>query len=170
MNTHTITPHSSERYDLLSFLANVKEDISNFLKTKTMKHALKWYLSVQVEMQRDTPEGDIQVSVPHFRSRVYITLTEDAFSEHDLNEALYKISESLENYIRNASGWRVSKVLHLIIHTVLYQPISGSNYIDLPETLSKGHAVLNIRNNDNKCFFILYFSSIEAFKTVSFRR
>ena len=33
-----------------------------------------------------------------------------------------------------------------------YKPLKGSQYIDLPKKIKYTRAVLNIQNNDNKCF------------------
>ena len=74
------------------------------------------------------------------------------FDEHELNESFKKMFESFEKYISESSGWVLKKVLHLIVHTVIYSPLSGSSYIQLPQKLRHSRSVLNIRNEDQKCF------------------
>ena len=52
-NKHYIFPHKNERYDLLTFFANIKSDIVSHLRKRCKKKgALKWYLIVDVVMTR----------------------------------------------------------------------------------------------------------------------
>ena len=65
---------------------------------------------------------------------------------------IQKMSESLESYLRNSSGWNIRKVINLIIHSVIYSPIKGSSYIKLPTSLARSRCIINIKNEDQKCF------------------
>ena len=38
------------------------------------------------------------------------------------------------------------------VHTAEYNPLNASNYVPLPTQIAKKKAVLNIVNNDEKCF------------------
>lgn len=109
-------------------------------------------MCIQVEMERDSA-GAIQSTSPYFRSRTYLTLTKETFSEHDLNEALQKMHGSMEEFLREGSSWYVKKIIKLEIHTVVYSQLSGSSYIPLPKTLVRrnNEFILNIENMDEKC-------------------
>jgi hypothetical protein len=147
-----IEPQGSEQNDLLGFLANTRLVIHEYLLSRVTQQPIKWYLTVQIELERLTSDGDNTVSTPHFRSRTFILLNPDTYNEHDLNEALQKIIKSLEEFMRNGSGWVLKKVLHLEIHTVKYMPLKASSYIPLPKTLQLRSSILNIKNEDQKCF------------------
>ncbi|MES9880480.1 MAG: endonuclease domain-containing protein, partial [Sedimenticola sp.] len=43
-----------------------------------------------------------------------------------------------------------------------YKPLGGSMYIDLPVTLKKSRAILNVRNMDNKCFLWAVLSGLHS--------
>ena len=58
----------------------------------------------------------------------------------------------LEKYIHESSGWILRRVKHLGVHTVLYKPLGGSSYLELPKTLINSHSLLHIKNGDDKCF------------------
>lgn len=75
------------------------------------------------------------------------------------------MSASLESYLRNASGWNIRKVIHLKVHTVIYNPLGGSSYINLPTTLKRSQSILNVKNDDNKCFLWSILSSIKPTDT-----
>ena len=147
-----IFPENEDVYDLLSFCANSREAIRDFLQSQLKEHGIKWYLSSQVEIYKETPDEAILTDKPYFRILTYATLSSETLSEHELNESFQKMSASLESYLRNASGWSIKKVLHLKVHTVIYKPLTGSSYIELPLSLKKSCSVLNVINDDEKCF------------------
>ncbi|XP_053380054.1 uncharacterized protein LOC123531918 [Mercenaria mercenaria] len=155
-----IYPRSGEQYDALTFFGNIRNQVRTFLQSRVQAlRGIKWNLCVQVEMQRDDGE-DATVTAPYFRSRTYITLSLDDFNDHDINEAMQKMFASLEKFLREGSGWYVKKVLKLEIHTVVYRPVGGSTYIPLPKTLNLSHSLLNIQNQDNKCFLYCLLASL----------
>ena len=147
-----IYPQKEELYDLLLLFANRRQEIENFLRSLLSEHGIKWYVSAQVEMYRETPDGTVYTEAPHFRGLTYSSLSNQTFNTHELNECFQKISASLENYLRNASGWTIRKVLHLKIHSVIYSPLRGSSFIPLPSSLKRSGSVLNIENEDQKSF------------------
>ena len=100
----TMQPHGSDQNDLLSFLANIRLHIRDYLKTRVLQHGIKWYLCLQIELERFNGNGENNLSRPHFRSRTYILLNQETYNEHELKEALQKIVESLEKFMRNGSG------------------------------------------------------------------
>ena len=134
-------------FDLVKYLANVRHAIERHLLTKVRQKAIKWYIVAQVEIAREDRDGEVQtVDV------TYTLLSEETFESHDLNQALQKLVVGLEKYIHESSGWILRQVKHLDTHTVLYKPLGGSSYAELPKTLINSHSMLNIKNTDNKCF------------------
>ena len=69
-----------------------------------------------------------------------------------LKKGFGKILKDLEEFQMNGSGWYFKEVLRLEVHTVEYNPIKGSSYIDLPECIKNKQAIINIKNRDDKCF------------------
>ena len=149
----TFRAYNRDRYDLLSFLANVRQKIKRVLKLRSRLTAVKWYLVARVQLVREDAAGNVHTVVPFFRSVVYQLLTPDELrNEHNLNEACQKIVASLEKYIHESSGWTVKTVENLQLHTIDYKPLSASAYIDLPTTLKLTRSILNIKNQDHRCF------------------
>ena len=59
----------------------------------------------------------------------------------------------MDNWISHGSGWIAEKIYSQYLNISFYLPLSGSTYIKLPDELKhpmKG--LINIQNNDNKCF------------------
>ena len=70
-----------------------------------------------------------------------------------ISQSFQEIIHRLENWISNGSGWIVEEIISQFLNVSSYLPLSGSTYIKLPKELDhpmKG--LINIKNNDNKCF------------------
>ena len=159
VENHYIYPKVGEKYDLLVFLANVKDQVKKYLLSRSRaSRGIKWNICVQVLMQRDDQEE--KTSFPYFRSLTYRLLDEDTFDESDLNEAMQKIYARMEKYLREGSGWFVKHVIKLEVHTINYSPIHGPMFIPLPQTLFMSHSILNVYNNDDKCFVYCILASL----------
>ena len=155
-----IHPRRSERYDMMTFFSNIRDRVFNFIQSRARKlGGVKWNLCVQVEMQRDDV-NEVATTSPYFRSRTYTTLQSNDVSEHDLNEALQKMYAGMEKFMREGSGWYLKKVIKLEIQTVVYKPLRGSTYLPLPTSLALNRSLLNIQNQDEKCFLYCLLASL----------
>ena len=73
--------------------------------------------------------------------------------DYFINECFNEIIFRLENWISRGSGWVVQDILSQYLNLSSYLPLTGSTYCKLPKELNhpmKG--LINIQNNDNKCF------------------
>ena len=62
------------------------------------------------------------------------------------------VLESLAKFQSQGSNWRFYSVLSLDFHTVKFEPLDGSPYIQLPTFLAAKKAIINFRNEDDECF------------------
>ena len=60
--------------------------------------------------------------------------------------------ESLAKFQTQGSNWSYHSVLNLDLHTVKYEPLGGSSYIPYPVFLAAKKAIINLKNEDDKCF------------------
>lgn len=51
------------------------------------------------------------------------------------------------------SNWTLHTCISLEMNIKRYCPLGGASYIALPEVVQKRQAVINIKNNDQQCFF-----------------
>ena len=77
--------------------------------------------------------------------------------ETDVNELYDEMVQEIEEEIQKTemaegSGWVFLNVKKLVLHTTRWDPINAGSYIDLPEALKNKHAIINIKNQDEKCF------------------
>ena len=50
------------------------------------------------------------------------------------------------------SGWVLQKIINLTLHTANWDPLNAGSYIDLPTFLKNKNAIINMKNQDEKCF------------------
>ena len=70
-----------------------------------------------------------------------------------------RIKESNAKIIRDKSCRRLARILQFVLKMVMYAPLEGRGWQPLPEFLAMKEAIINIRNNDERCFryALLYF-------------
>merc|ERR1712082_557861 len=96
-------------------------------------------------------DGEVEESDPHLHGKCRIKLREDEFEEF-YKESSNKIMEALGEYLEHGSGWVINRVTNLDLHIGKYNPVRGSSYIETPKSIVGRHAVINIQNEDQKCF------------------
>ena len=75
----------------------------------------------------------------------------------DISELYNEMVDEIEEQIRKASeykesGWVLVKVINLVLHTTRWEPINGSSYIPLDQYIANKKAIINMKNEDDKCF------------------
>ena len=72
--------------------------------------------------------------------------------EKSFEEILYMI----DVWINNGFGWITELIESQYINISTYRPLPGSSYIDLlVELRSPRKGLINIKNKDQKCFFMV---------------
>ena len=111
-------------------------------------HQYKVSLVMKVEMTKG--DGKTKVQTPYFASKPYTIL-----SQHDIENAIAKAQSAIETNIDKwtcqGSGWVVTRVMCLYVNIAKYQPLTGSSYMELSDTLKSKKAIINVKNDDQKC-------------------
>lgn len=68
--------------------------------------------------------------------------------------------ERVDQFPNNGSGWRMSAILGMNVEIDVFKPMRGSTWIDLPKKIKATKGVLNVQNNDNRCFMYVVLSGI----------
>ena len=96
-------------------------------------------------------EEEIEILEAHFQTDTIKNL--GATDESEAYQIFMDtIEERIQNFNRHGSSWRFKRVLSLDLQLVDYIPLNGSSYIELPKQLKGKKAVINIKNEDQKCF------------------
>ncbi|CAC5392259.1 unnamed protein product [Mytilus coruscus] len=145
-----------ERYDLIHFMREKRAKIKSLLEDRRIESNIKFYLNVQVRMIKYAVDGTYEEQVPFFRSNVKTAMVsgneEEDTLEHTLNESLQKVFTSMEDFLKNGSGYQMEEVLQLQVTIIKYTPLCAGSYIHLPKTLNKANCLLNVMNQDDRCF------------------
>ena len=86
---------------------------------------------------------------------VLSTDTIEVYDSSDVHDASNSIHENLTSAIKDfqqrGSGWVLDKLLALDLHLLEFDPLKATSYIPLPTCIQSRKAVINIKNNDEKC-------------------
>ena len=145
----TFHPEGQEKVDPLQLFSNRKEDITKYLEDVTKGiSGIKWHMSCAIKFVQYDKEGNEIDTVAFFTSRCVTTLPRE--EEETLNlitdQAYYKMFVDCQEFQREGSGWAIDEVLYLKLMMAKYVPLK------LPPKVKNSKAVINIQNDDDKCF------------------
>ena len=136
-------------YDPESFMADVKRSVINFLR-KNRRTKVKLILRCNME-KNNISTGEVITLKTAFNSKPEVNL--EGTDVHDLyNTMADRVLEAMATFQRDGSNWTFKSIICLEIHTVVYEPLKGNSYIPLPPKLAQKKAIINMQNEDNKCF------------------
>ena len=103
-------------------------------------------------MEKTSILGEIIIRPFAFHSNIEVNL--DGTDEDELyNTMTERIIEKMATLQQaEGSGWRLDSIIKLELHTVSYNPLRGETWIALPKELANKKAIINMKNEDNKCF------------------
>ena len=151
---------NDERYDLIHFIKEKKEQIKMLLVEKSKESNIKFFFTVQIRMIKYSPDGTYEETHPHFRSKMKLLLQTHENLDHDMNESFQKIFTSMEEFISNGSGWQLEEVIRMDVTMTKYKPLGGGSYMQLPLSLIRSNSLLNVKNYDNRCLMWAVLSSL----------
>ena len=132
-------------YAALEFLADAKPAIINIFN---LNRNIKTILYLHVLMSQGEKIEELA-----FHSKGLKLILEQT----DEKEIYDEMAEEIEEEMQKAqdavgSGWRFYKVIKLILHTTRWDPLYGGSYIALDSYLANKKALINMKNEDEKCF------------------
>ena len=132
-------------YPLLEFLADAKPAITNIFNSN---RNIKTILYLHVLMS----QGERMVEFAfHSKGLKLILMETDENEIYD--EMVFEIEEEMiKAEDEEGSGWQFEKVIKLVLHTTKWEPLYGSSYIPLDPYLANKKAIINMQNEDDKCF------------------
>ena len=143
--------NTKANYGPLEFLSYAKPAILNIFNSN---RNIKTILYLHCLMVRtDLKIGANVVKKFAFHSKDLKLVLERTDESELYNEMVDEIEEEIQK-VQNAegSGWIFLIVEKLVLHTTRWDPINAGSYIDLPEVLKNKYAIINMKNEDEKCF------------------
>ena len=142
--------NTKANYEPLEFLEYAKPAILNIFNSN---RNIKTILYLHCLMERIAIKGDNEIKEFAFHSNDLKLVLEGTDESELYNEIVDEIEEEIQK-VQNAegSGWQFLKVIKLVLHTTRWEPIYGSSYIPLDPYLANKKALINMQNEDDKCF------------------
>ena len=137
-------------YDPITFLNVVRPYLINIM-TSNLNIKARLYLNCL--MTRKDSDGFITRKEFAFHSVGEKIITEAT----DPNEIYQEMTDEIEEEIQKVeqaegSGWQFLEVINVTLHISIWDPLNGNSYIELPKELKAKRAIINMKNEDNKCF------------------
>ena len=140
----------SPDYDTTTFLTIAKPWVINIMDKN---HNIKARLYLNCVMKRTDPDGFTVIRKFAFHSVGQKIITEETDPHEIFKEMMDEIEEEVQKVEHaEGSGWVFVEVENLTLHTDIWDPVKGSSYIELPKELKNKNAIINMKNEDNKCF------------------
>ena len=146
--TNQYVMHNTKaNYEPIEFLEYAKPAILNIFNSN---RNIKTILYLHCLMQNI--ESIIPVEFAFHSKDLKLVLEETDISEL-YNEMADEIEEEIQK-VENSegSGYTFVKVIKLVLHTTKWEPLYGSSYIPLDPYLANKKAIINMKNEDDKCF------------------
>ena len=110
----------------------------------------KYQITVNVLLKKYKPNGEIEFAPVYFNSSTK-TITNHRYK---LDQSFQEILYTIDTWVNRGSGWIMELIESQYINNSTYRPLVGSSYIDLPiELKHPKKGLINIKNNDQKCFY-----------------
>ena len=122
----------------------------------------KYQITLKVMLKKYKPNGEIEFRPVYFNSATK-TVTNHKFS---LDEPFQEIFYRIDNWIDEGSGWIVELIESQYVQIWTYRSLSRSSYVKLPAELrSPKNGLINIKNNNQKCFLWCHVRHINLVNT-----
>ena len=138
--------------DIPNFFTEVYPTMVELLLTELGKHAQQYNCSLILHLAFFKPydQTTAKWAYPHFQSKPMVTLTEEDI-EPFVADAHSQSDKYVDKFTNDGSGWILDSVMSLSVNVAKYAPLKGSSYIELPKYLQTKKAIVNVKNEDNKC-------------------
>merc|ERR1712208_148426 len=107
--------------------------------------------SLKVTLFKMKQDGEAETRPVYLRGENRRMLDLSEFNDL-YDESKNKIWKTFDAWLKEGSGWIIQSMDEFILKICRYTPIEGSSYIESPRKIRNTHSVVNIQNEDDKCF------------------
>ncbi len=151
---------NSYRFDKQIVLENFPATNLYHLLQTIVKHELEKHKSIRLFVQYHVIFSKLvimeeltnkEIAEPYINAKSRrVLLGTDLLSLSD--EIHQEIWKKIEEFAQLGSGWKFEMIKGILFHTMKYNVLRGSSYVDLPPKIKSKRCCINIKNVDNKCF------------------
>ena len=121
----------------------------------------KYQITVKALLKKYKPNEEIEFTLVYFNSSTKTIINNRLKLEHAFQEILCRI----DAWINKGSNWIIESIESQYINISTYRPLKGSSYIDLLiELKNPRKGLVNIKNNEQKCFLWCHVRHINPLK------
>ena len=144
-NQYVMTNNNNLGLGPKEFLEYGKPPIINIFNSN---RNIKTILYLHVKMT----QGEREVEFA-FHSKGLKLILEGTNENEIYDEMVEEILEEIDKTRDlEGSGWKFEKVIKLVLHTTRWETVNAGSYIELPQALKNRKAIINMKNQDDKCF------------------
>ena len=119
-------------------------------KLQLKGNGLKYFVSLHANFYKVTEPEKITCPPVVFNSGSCVLLP--AHDTEIQTQIIHRnFLNKIEEYRRNGSDWQLWNLVSLDIGAVRYDPVNGSSWLELPESIAATQACVNVQNDDQKC-------------------
>jgi len=78
----------------------------------------------------------------------------------DIATILADFNSQVENFRKRGSGYVLDRVIGFVLCVNVFRPLHGSSYLPTPNWLANKHCIINVQNQDQKCFVYSILSAL----------
>jgi len=98
---------------------------------------------------RETGDGRL-MRVPAYFATLPVVVN-DA-QDYNIDTLQANLEHKVEHWNKRGSNFNIERVSRFVLSVHPYRPLYGSTFVPTPEFLANKHCLVNIQNNDEKCF------------------
>ena len=160
MKVVTFIPKGVQKADLPRFFSDVKPVIAKSLKKEMLRtRGVRWFTVSTIEFFRtiitEEQKEETATTQAYISCSTQILLPghNDEDLDKAINDAVHNMYINFDNFKDlQGSGWQLKEIKDLKLNIGRYKPLRGRGYLELPKAIKGNKAILNIQNNDDKCF------------------
>ena len=138
----------SNTYDGLSFLMEAKSSIINVLNSNRGIKARLYFNCVMVR------KAGVEIIRKNFYFHSGLKIILESTDVEEIFEEMVEEIETAIQKVENAegSGWTLESIIDIKLYTAEWNPLNAGSYIELAAYLKNKKAIINMKNQDDKCF------------------
>ena len=122
-----------------------------------------FHITLKITLFKMKQDGEIVTRAVYLRGKNRRMLDISEFNEL-YDESKNKIWLTFDEWLKEGSGWRIESMDEFILKICRYTPMQGSSYIKLPKKIENTKSVINIQNEDDKCFLYSILAALHPAK------
>lgn len=120
------------------------------------------------EYMRGERKKNLEKDEGSFFPLIFTSKTQNTIDKDNINDlvnlSISNLQKRFEKYDSGATYITFSHFDKVIFYTAKYEALAGSSYIKLPKWLETKKALVNVKNEDNKCFMWAVLSGLHPVK------